>query len=265
MNVDAPDPRNYGQETRDTLQAQIDLMPQRYAAESQYGPQFAQLQSQILRTALLGDQGLLSTLEEVQPRFAAMNRDAQAAQREADLADVARLGPQAVAALRSADPQQKALVDTLNAQAQQELAAGSGLTPGLEQQVTQQVRASQASRGLGFGLPDAVTEAFTLGDRGIALQRQRQAFAGDVARLNQATVGDPFLAILGRPSNAGAAAQGFLGQGQQQASMSGPRLFNPESQYAMDLNNTNFNANAAADIASANATSGIIGDGLSAL
>lgn len=265
MNVDAPDPRNYGQETRDTLQAQIDLMPQRYAAESQYSPLFAQLQAQTARSALLGDQGLLSTLEEVQPRFAGMSRDAQRAQREADLADVARLGPEAVAALRSADPQQKALVDALNAQAQEELAAGTGLTPGLERQITQNVRAAQASRGLGFGLPDAVVESYTLGDRGLDLQRQRRQFGMQVAGLNQATVADPFLAILGRPSSTGSAAQAFLGQGQQSAGMSGPRLFNPESQYASDVFNTNFNANAAADIASANATSGIIGAGLSAL
>jgi hypothetical protein len=167
--------------------------------------------------------------------------------------------------LRSADPQQKALVDLLNSQAQSELAAGTSMTPDMEREIAQRLRASQASRGLGFGLPDAVTEAFTLGERGQMLQRERRGFAGDVARLNQATVGDPFLAILGRPSSAGGAAQSFLGQGSQTAGMSGPRLFNPESGYASDLYNTNYNAAAATDIAGANATSGMIGAGLSAL
>ena len=40
-DVDAPPPRNYGQETRDTLQAQLDLAPQLFESEARFRPQYA--------------------------------------------------------------------------------------------------------------------------------------------------------------------------------------------------------------------------------
>ena len=36
--VNTPAPQNYGQQTSDTLQSQINLAPQQYAAESQFQP-----------------------------------------------------------------------------------------------------------------------------------------------------------------------------------------------------------------------------------
>jgi len=50
-SVEAPTPRNYGQETRDTLQAQLDLAPQKYAAEAKYAPQYQALQLGLLKSA----------------------------------------------------------------------------------------------------------------------------------------------------------------------------------------------------------------------
>jgi hypothetical protein len=85
-----------------------------------------------------------------------------------------------------------------------------------------------------------------------------------VARLNASTGTDPSLAILGRPSQGAAQGQALLGQGQQGASGAGPSLFNPESAYAGDIFNTNYNANAAANIASANNKTALIGAGISA-
>ena len=43
-DVDAPPPRDYGKETRDTLEAQIQLAPQLYASEAKYRPQYADLE-----------------------------------------------------------------------------------------------------------------------------------------------------------------------------------------------------------------------------
>ena len=42
-NVEAPTPRDYGSETRDTLQAQVDLAPELYAAQARFGPLYQDL------------------------------------------------------------------------------------------------------------------------------------------------------------------------------------------------------------------------------
>jgi hypothetical protein len=268
MNVDAPPPRDYGQETRDTLTAQVDLAPQRFAAESRFSPQYADLGVSNLRRTLLGngtDAGVLATIEELAPRLQSLQSANETSQRERDIASVEQLGGRAVQAFRSADPQQAALLQALNSQASGDLAAGSALSPAEAAQLEQQVRSSQASRGFGFSMPDAVLETYAIGDRGRQVQNERRSFAGNVARLNAATAQDPFMAILGRPSQASSQGQSLLGQGQQQMGQNGPSLFNPESAYAADVANTNYNGAAAADIASANAKSAIIAGGLSAL
>ena len=46
--VEAPPPRNYGEETRDTLQSQINLAPQLYESEAKYRPQYANLERGIM-------------------------------------------------------------------------------------------------------------------------------------------------------------------------------------------------------------------------
>jgi hypothetical protein len=268
MDVDAPEKRDYGQETRETLQAQVDLAPKRFAAESQFSPLYADLGVSNLRRTLLGngtDAGVLATVEELAPRLQSLQSANEAAQRERDIASVEALGGRAVAAFRNADPQQAALLEALNAQAQGDLAAGSALSPAEAAQLEQQVRSSQASRGFGFSMPDAVLESYAIGDRGRQIQNERRSFAGNVARMNAATGQDPFMAILGRPSQASSQGQSLLGQGQQQMGQNGPSLFDPESAYAADVANTNYNGAAAADIASANANSAIIAGGLSAL
>lgn len=266
-DVNAPPPRDYGQETRDTLQAQVDLAPDRYAAEARFSPLYADLSADNVRRTLLGEDGkggLLSTFEDIAPRTQALQDQSQQAQRASDLRALQELGAPTVEALRNADPQQKLLMDELNRSALEDLNAGYGLDPALRSQVAQEVRAAQASRGLGFGNSDAVTEAYAIGDRGLSLRTQRQLTAQNVARLNAATGSDPALAILGRPSQGAAQGQALLGQGQQGAAGAGPSLFSPESAYAGDVYNTNYNANAAANIASANNKTALIGAGISA-
>ena len=50
-SVEAPTPRDYGKETADTLRAQLDLAPEKYAAEAKYAPQYQKLQLDLLRSA----------------------------------------------------------------------------------------------------------------------------------------------------------------------------------------------------------------------
>lgn len=264
----APPPRNLGQETRDTLQAQIDLAPKLYESEALWGPKYANLEVQNWQRAIFGggeSPGFLSLLEQSQPRMDALTKAQTSRQREADIADVLRLGPQAQTAFRSADPAQAALIDELTRQANEEVRLGAALDPSLRNEVAQAVRAGQADRGMGYGPSDIFEEAMSLAQAGQNLRNQRRTFASSIASQRAGLYGDPFLQILGRPAMN--VSQGnFLGQqGQAFAQDAGPQLFNPESSYASDLYNTNYNAKAAARIAEANNKFGLIGAGLGAV
>lgn len=256
--IEAPEARNYGQETRDTLQAQVDLAPDLYRAESTYRPQYAQLDLDILKKST--PQLLKLYEDEVFPaltRAEGASRDARIA---GELGAVQQYAPQMTQALREASGNAP-LVDEMNRQALEGLKAGTSLDPDIQRTVSQSVRAAQASRGLGFGQSDAIAEAFASGERGLALRDNRRAFAGQMTGINQMTGGDPLMAILGRPSQTIGMAQGFGAQGQ---SLNPGSMFNPESNYAADVFNTNYNAKAAANIATGNAKAAITGAAIGA-
>ena len=87
-DVNAPEPRNYGQETRDTLAAQVELAPDRYASEARFSPLYQDLNASNVRRLLLGEDGkggLLKTWEDVAPRTQALTDQTQNAQRRSDL------------------------------------------------------------------------------------------------------------------------------------------------------------------------------------
>lgn len=268
-SVKSPPPRDYAKETRDTLQAQIDLAPELYAAEAnpEYGrPAYAQLDLQVLRDVMQGKDGqggLLELYEEsIMPGLARADAASNAISREADIEQVERLGQRATEAFRQANPEQAALMDRLNQQAMSELDAGASLPPALARELEQQVRSSQAARGMGYGMADVGNEALIKGLQAEQLQRRRQQFAQNVVGMNAATATDPFLAILGRPGVQVGQAAGITGQGM---GMNPGNTFNPESAYAGSLYANNFNAANNAAIASANAKAGMIGGGLSML
>ena len=256
---DTPDARNISAEKRDTLQAQIDLAPARYAATAEYDPKYAELQRSIQRDQLLGtgenDPGQLAMLREIMPQLQAMQDEATLAQRTSDISAVESLGPRATAAFRAANPEQARLLDELNAGLTEDLAAGGELTPFERRQVEQATRAGQAARGMGVGPVDTFEEALnkTLATRSYKANLRSQGMA--LAGVNQATSADPFLAILGRSSTASNASQNLLGSAGATGTTAGQ--FDPLNSYASDLYNTNYNAQAAANIAGANANAGM--------
>ena len=143
-------------------------------------------------------------------------------QRQADIADVEKMGARATNAMLEANPFQKDLLSRLNTQAVQGLDAGSGLTADEARAMQQASRAGSAARGMSgsnAGLADELMRQFGLGQQ---LLRQRQAFAQSVLQNNQAVLGDPFQQILGRQSGAVAMAQNALNN-------SGPQIFNPNA------------------------------------
>lgn len=257
-----PPPRNLAQEGRETAAVQRELAPQQYADTATYSPLYTDLQVSNVRGALLGrngQPGLVQTLAEVAPQLQATTTATTTAQREADIRDLELNGGRAVAAVRGADPRQEALVSRLNETATAGLDAGSSLTPAQAAEIAQRVRGSQASRGVGFGSPDAITEAFAQGERGLALERDRRTFASGVVGINAATGADPALTLLGRPSSATGGASSLLGQGGAAVGANGAPDFNPFTSYASDLFNTNYNAEAASNIAGANNDAAVYG------
>jgi len=260
-SADAPPPRDYAKETRDTLQAQVDLAPELYAAEAsqEYGrPAEARLNLEILRDVMRGSQGTPGLLElyeqDVMPGLARADVAGLDVSREGDIAAVERLGPRATEAFRQANPEQAALMAELNRQAQSDLSAGAGLPPSLSRELDQFIRGGQSDRGMGYGMADLGQEALIKGMNAEQLQRNRRSFASQVVGLNAATSADPFMAILGKPGVGMGAAQGFAAQGQ---GMVPQQSFNPESAYAGSLAAGNYNAELNANIASANARAAV--------
>lgn len=290
--------RDPGQEFEGFTEAYLSAMPAIYAAESKYRPLYAGLDLRELGATLFGQPGGTTTeytevptgkyeyvnfgghmtkipvyervprqvTAEAQPGLLdiygrALPRMQQLGQqaRAGEIADVAALGPSATAAFKAANPEQAALLDMLNQQAMEELSLGATLDPSLARQVQQSVRGAQAARGMGYGPTDVYQETYASGLKAEQLRRARQQFAQQMVGINAATTVDPFMAILGRPSQSSGMAQGFMGQGQSMNAATGPNMFNPMNGYMDDLWNTNLNAQSAANIADANNNAAMAG------
>lgn len=260
----APPPRDIGEETRDTLQAQIDLAPDIFEARAndEYGdPALARLELGILQELA---PGYLELFEgDLAPGMRRIQAANDAAQRESDVSALELYGGRVSEALRRANPNQAALLDELNSQALSDLRLGSSLSGEDAREATQAARAAYASRGRLSG--NAAVSAEVLNRYGLGRQREaeRRNFASGVVGMNATTMTDPAMAILGRPSmSAGAAGPmaGALGGMTRQSATQ----FDPFNAYASDLYNTNYNAANARSISGANNAAGIVGGALSA-
>ena len=262
--IKAPPARDYGKETRDTLQAQIDLAPDLYAAEEKFRGKYAQLDLDIAKQ-LAPD--LLNLYETSQRRLGALDRETLAAQREADISAIEDYGTRAMqgyrAAADAANPEQAALMAELNKQALSDLQLGGQLNASEQRDLQQAARGAQAARGFGYGINDAAIESWAQMQGSDQKRRQRQGFAQSMAGLNQSNSVDPFMAILGRPSSMTPAMTGsFVGQAQ---GFNPGAMFSPESQYAADIYNQNYQGQLAARTATAKNRASMIGAGMGAV
>lgn len=246
--VEAPKPRDLGQETRDTLQAQVDLAPEIYGAEAEFKPKYTDLDNQILERSLLGtdsQRGILDIYEKDIDPFvrrqqeldAAMSNRLLADQRARDIQDVETLGMRANEAFRKANP----LIDELTTQAQEDIRLRGALSPQEQREVEQQTRAAYADRGLVRG-NRAIGEELLNRD---SYKRQKMFQDRDFAMRVAATQADPFMAILGRSGrqiDSGAGA-GLAAQAQGQGA-GGNTMFGMNqaqyAQYSQGLNEDNF-------------------------
>ena len=229
-DVEAAPARDYGQETRDTLQSQIELAPQLYASEAKYRPQYADLERrmQLEQMGIDPSKGLLQAYEE---DFAPSMARQKAATVKGDIDILREYGPQLLQAQRDIDPLADSLRQGIMDSASEDMAAGMGLTETEQRDLDQQILSGAADRGMegqGSTFADMVSQRLSA-NRGVKQQRLQNASA---AYAMNAT--DPLFALTGRAaSTPGQAMQQFGSAGF--ALNSSPGIFNPESNYAGNL------------------------------
>lgn len=119
----------------------------------------------------------------------------QLAERTQEAQDAAALQPYLAA---TEDPATRRIRETLASQYEQELAAGSSMTPEMAREVEQAIRSAQSSRGLTRGGSAVSGEALYKGAAGQALRSQRQSAAENFLKTQTATTINPYTALTGR-------------------------------------------------------------------
>jgi len=128
-NIEAPPPRNYGAETRDTLEAQVELAPELFESEARYRPQYADLERGIMmnQLGLSPNTNLLDAFRQVSGAQKDIQRDSTIA----DINMIGGLGQEFANAVRSADPRAEGLRQSIMGQAEQGLAEGDAQFKGI--------------------------------------------------------------------------------------------------------------------------------------
>lgn len=240
--------------------------------------------------------GYLEILENyISPAVARSETASNTERRTGDVDDAEALGGRLNEIVRSSNPEYAAAMESLSDmgsgdgrvegltgmlydQAVEELEAGGNLTDEEMAWANEATRSSFDALGRSNSNAAIFTEALNRSNLSNQRKRERQSFGGSVAQMLQGiesqdrgfaldkvnTLGgqtiDPIMALTGRTSIAPSASQGAYSQsyGTQAQPMNSLDPFNA---YAADLYNTNYNADAAANIASAN-NSAAMGSGL---
>jgi len=254
---------SYSTQMSDTLLAQAQMesgtgkfakVGPRIDLERKYAPQYQQLQMDMLKQSLPDILKMYN--DQISPAMANAENASRMISRTGDIQSIEQLGGRARAALAGANPDQAKLVDTMTKQANAGMAAGSMLTPEQRRAIEQDVRASFSSRGLAMSPGAGVQEVVRSQLAGMGMQQQRQQMGGQALAASQAFYGDPFQQILGRPSQAFGAGGSVLGQA---GGMNPGAIFNPESNLASNIYNSNSQGQNAANIANASNSSGLFG------
>jgi len=263
LYFDAPEAqhRDVGKETRETLQAQIDLAGDRAEAERTYGPEFSLAQAASTEASLFGDdsqEGLLGLYERAQPRLDEAVTASRSRDRMAEVSDVVNIAPEFFEATRAASPDAAAVVDRLLGDARVGL-DDPGLTAFEDRSLRQGIRGAQSDRGFGEGANDAAIESMAV-LRGNENRRTRRiGEAINALNAHNSLYGDPFMAITGRASGSGQVNQGLLQQGQFGAMNNSPQNFTFGDPFANDVFSSNFNAAHAARNSARNANAAMVG------
>lgn len=253
--VQAPPPRDYYKEMMDTTRAQIDMAPMLLENERRLVPQWQKLQyEQMMGQA----NNLRSFYGEVMDPFAKL-----AGQYATSMGENAMkpLGLATRSAYESALGGGQNLQNTMREQAMSELNAGMGLTPEMQRQAQQMARAGASARGLtntNLGLAEEVLGGYNMG-----MNRQNTArqFATTVLGNDMAIAGNAY-SQYGAPMMQGMmqgfSPTGIAGNAMGMNSTLGPQYLQPESQYAGNIYQGNWNGELQARTASAQNKAAVI-------
>jgi hypothetical protein len=212
------------------------------------------------------NQGMLAQYEQnIAPALRRTDAANLRYQREQDISDVESMGARATSAIESADPKSKALGDELTSQVQSDLESRGALSEFDRRRIQQSNAANFGSRGLAYSPGAAHQESYITHMSQDAKRRANMQAASQLWAQRKSQATDPFMAVLGRPSGVAAQGQSFMGAGQGLVQGAGPGLFNPESGYAQQMYNQQWQGQLAARTASAANRSAMWGAGIGAL
>ncbi len=137
----------------------------------------------------------LDRLERFGPRATSLTGELQTQQVGQDIARFEEFSTSLREA--TADPLTQGIREALSTQVLEGLQAGSELTPGMQRQLQNAVRAAQTARGVAFGGGPVSEEAFAIGAQGEQLLRNRQNAALQFLGVQAQTQVDPLRAISG--------------------------------------------------------------------
>lgn len=224
--ISAPPPRDYAQEMKDAINAQIEIQPKLLASEREYQPQYQKLQQEMMDNQL-------KFQAESYGKFIPQAAELSSQYATAMSPVYGQIGEQAMGAYRQGvGAQAMGLYDTMNQQAMEGLQAGSGLTAQMTQQSQQAARAAMAARGLTGN--QAVAQE-VLGGYNMGMQREDRArqYAGSMYQQGQqnfqqamGTYGNQMLTQANAYSPAN-----MYGTAYNMSQGLGAQIFQPESQY----------------------------------
>lgn len=249
-----PAARNYLGEMQTAISGQRQILPDVIAAENEAQPAYRQLQ----QNALMGQLGTLNSLYNAYTPIAAQQSvsQLQSMYPAYNLASQGALGAYQGAML----PGQANLLSSMTRQAQQSLDTGTALDDQAQNYAQQNARAAMAARGLtgNAAVQQEVLNMYQLGQQRQQLARQ---YAQSVYGMGQGTT-NAALNTFGAPllSNVMSSNQ-LMGTAGNMIGAQGPQFSRPESQYVAGMMGQQYNTEAQALNAQAQAWAGV-GSGL---
>lgn len=226
----APAPRSLATEFSQTIDAYIKNLPNLIAAEARFRPQSMQLDFDLHKQ--FTPQYLDFFNKTLSPRMDTADAASRRRSTSASLGMLQDFGAPLRSAMFNSDPRQAALVNTMTRHAQDNL-ANRGVTTRLRRDLQQDLRASQASRGTGYGLGDITAEGIMTGQMRLALEDRARQMAAQTANL-RGDMSSPALGMI-TGSTAPSSQNYLMGLPSNIQQQAGLQMINPESSYAENL------------------------------
>lgn len=151
------------------------------------------------------------------------------------------LGPMMRSVYEGAYPELTGGLEQALGAARNDFASGYNMTPAERRLLEQNVRASQAARGMGYGGADVAAESLAKTQAGMGLYQQRFGNLLNVLGQYASSMPNPF-----------GVGQSIFNTARAGSGAAAQRLIDPFNSYSQDLFNTNFNAGAFEEIAAMN-------------